>query len=247
MDGFPPGMDEKETAHSYGLNTRASCQWAHNFNRIIKTGPGCRIQCWSIFFFSLAFPTCMRFWRYPCLLPDDPSGLNRFPQCAGASASQVRSPAGQPPHQLSPRHGDGILLESAAFTRTVLRIPQLTSAHPRALDSPKPRNAALCPTSEIANVTYSTHAEGQKLEGNLRLGGRLLLLLALVLGKGKLEDFQDFLIRDLVVGLELGQIPGRGTSEPRDAVLGDGCMAWSVIVRAHMLSVDGSYRWWSMS
>lgn len=40
MDGFPPGMDEKETAHSCGLDTRASCQWAHNFNRIIKAAPG---------------------------------------------------------------------------------------------------------------------------------------------------------------------------------------------------------------
>lgn len=69
----------------------------------LKLLQGCRIQCWSIFFFSWAFPTCMRFWRYPCLLPVDPSGLNRFPQCAGASESQVRSPAGQLPHQFSPR------------------------------------------------------------------------------------------------------------------------------------------------
>lgn len=90
--------------------------------------------------------------------------------------------------------------------------------------SPKTRNAVMCPTGEIAASMLSISGEQQKLQDSLRLGGRLLLLLALVLGEGKLEDLEDLLIRDLLVGLELGQVPGGRPSKLCDAVLGDGCV-----------------------
>lgn len=59
--------------------------------------------------------------------------------------------------------------------------------------------------------------------------GGLGLLLALVLlvtgraGKGLLEDLEDLLILDLLVGLNLLKIDGLGSSELGETVLGDGC------------------------
>ena len=45
------------------------------------------------------------------------------------------------------------------------------------------------------------------IKSDLRLGGRLLLLLALILGEGLLKDLENLLVLDLLVGLELGQVP----------------------------------------
>lgn len=92
------------------------------------------------------------------------------------------------------------------------------------LNAPKTRNAVKCPTGESAPTMPSIPGERQKCQENLRLRGRLLLLLALVLREGELEDLQNFLIRDLLVGLELGQVPGGWPSKLRDPVLGDGCV-----------------------
>ena len=57
------------------------------------------------------------------------------------------------------------------------------------------------------------------------LGGALLLVLVLVLrllGKRLLKDLKNLLIGDLLVGLELGKIRGRGRTQTGDTVLGDG-------------------------
>lgn len=56
------------------------------------------------------------------------------------------------------------------------------------------------------------------------LSGRLLLVLALaLLSNGLLKNLQNLLIGNLLVGLELGEIRGRGCAEASDTVLGDGC------------------------
>lgn len=58
------------------------------------------------------------------------------------------------------------------------------------------------------------------------LGGALLLVLVLVLrllGERQLKDLKDLLIGDLLVGLELGKIRSRGSTQTGDTVLGDGC------------------------
>lgn len=62
----------------------------------------------------------------------------------------------------------------------------------------------------------------------LSLLGSGLLLLVLVLvagvsGQGALEDLENLLILDLLVGLELGQIRGGGGRQFGDTVLGDSC------------------------
>lgn len=61
----------------------------------------------------------------------------------------------------------------------------------------------------------------------LTTGGLLLLVLVLLVAGGTgnrlLEDLQDFLILDLLVGLELLQVDV-GSSKLGDTVLGDGCM-----------------------
>lgn len=57
-------------------------------------------------------------------------------------------------------------------------------------------------------------------------GGLLLLALVLLVagraGQGLLQDLQDLLILNLLVGLELGEIGGVGRSKLGDAVLGNG-------------------------
>jgi hypothetical protein len=55
-------------------------------------------------------------------------------------------------------------------------------------------------------------------------GGLLLLVLVLrLLGKRLLKDLENLLVGDLLVGLELGKIRSRGSTETGDTVLGDGC------------------------
>lgn len=64
----------------------------------------------------------------------------------------------------------------------------------------------------------------------------LLLLLVFILlvagraGQGLLQDLQDLLILDLLVGLELREIRGVWRSKTGDPVLGDGCKTWSITV-----------------
>lgn len=62
---------------------------------------------------------------------------------------------------------------------------------------------------------------GLRINRRLGLRCRLLLLLALVLGQWLLKNLQDLLVGDLLVRLELGQVPGRGATELGDTVLGD--------------------------
>ena len=57
------------------------------------------------------------------------------------------------------------------------------------------------------------------------LGGALLLVLVLVLrllGKRLLKDLKNLLIGDLLVGLELGKVRSRRSTQTGDTVLGDG-------------------------
>lgn len=79
--------------------------------------------------------------------------------------------------------------------------------------------------AEVALPLASTHAMTNRPQSDLSLSRRLgrLLLLALVLGEGLLKDLEDLLVLDLVVGLELGQIPSGRSSQLGDTVLGDSC------------------------
>ena len=64
------------------------------------------------------------------------------------------------------------------------------------------------------------------LLSTLGLGG-LLLALALLgsggAGKGLLEDLEDLLILELLVGLDLLEVNGGSGSKLGETVLGDGC------------------------
>lgn len=68
---------------------------------------------------------------------------------------------------------------------------------------------------------------GKKLcLGGLSLLGGALLLLVLVLGllsKRLLKNLQNLLVGDLLVGLELGKVRSRRSTQTGDTVLGDGC------------------------
>ena len=82
--------------------------------------------------------------------------------------------------------------------------------------------AAQLPSQALSSVIL-------RLDENLCLGGLCLgsglLLLVLVLrllGKRLLKDLKNLLIGDLLVGLELGKIRGRGRTQTGDTVLGDG-------------------------
>lgn len=61
--------------------------------------------------------------------------------------------------------------------------------------------------------------------GGLSLGGGLLLLVLVLrlLGKRLLKDLKDLLVGDLLVGLELGKVRSRRSTQTGDTVLGDGC------------------------
>lgn len=62
--------------------------------------------------------------------------------------------------------------------------------------------------------------------GGLSLLGGALLLLVLVLGllsKRLLKNLQDLLVGDLLVGLELGKVRSRRSTQTGDTVLSDGC------------------------
>lgn len=62
--------------------------------------------------------------------------------------------------------------------------------------------------------------------GGLSLLSGALLLLVLVLGllgKRLLKNLQNLLVGDLLVGLELGEVRSRRSTETGDTVLGDGC------------------------
>ena len=55
-------------------------------------------------------------------------------------------------------------------------------------------------------------------------GGLLLLVLVLrLLGKRLLKDLKNLLVGDLLVGLELGKVRSRRSTQTGDTVLGDGC------------------------
>lgn len=70
-----------------------------------------------------------------------------------------------------------------------------------------------------------------RIDKNLCLGGlsllsSALLLLVLVLGllsKRLLKDLENLLVGDLLVGLELGKVRSRRSTQTGDTVLGDGC------------------------
>lgn len=54
-------------------------------------------------------------------------------------------------------------------------------------------------------------------------GTLLLLWLKSILVEWSLEDFEDFLVSDFLLGLEGGKVWCRSGAELGDTVLGDGC------------------------
>lgn len=79
----------------------------------------------------------------------------------------------------------------------------------------------------------------------LATGGLLLLVLVLLVAGGTgqrlLEDLQDLLILDLLVGLELLQV-NVGSSKLGDTVLGDGCIERLVEVFQSKKTLS-AYQW----
>jgi hypothetical protein len=59
---------------------------------------------------------------------------------------------------------------------------------------------------------------------SLGLGSGLLLLVLVLrlLGNGLLKNLKNLLVGDLLVGLELGKVRSRGSTQTGDTVLGDG-------------------------
>ena len=83
--------------------------------------------------------------------------------------------------------------------------------------------AAQLPSQALSSVILRLD-ENLCLSG-LSLGDGLLLLVLVLrlLSKRLLKDLKNLLVGDLLVGLELGKVRSRRSTQTGDTVLGDGC------------------------
>lgn len=79
-----------------------------------------------------------------------------------------------------------------------------------------------CSVEQSVPLRHLQPASAESMDG-LGLSCRLLLLLALVLRQWLLKNLQDLFVGDLLIRLELGQVPGRRTTKLRNTILGDCC------------------------